>query len=111
MPGALEHRTPDTTPRNTLVHEVAIAKNSTLAQILGTTDIMTNSIHHQGVDRLGAGLTAVGWTKDGLIEALEDPTYPFLVGVQWHPEELTGSDALWKKLFSSFIEASKNRLE
>jgi gamma-glutamyl-gamma-aminobutyrate hydrolase PuuD len=43
--------------------------------------------HHQAVDRLAPGLVATGWAADGTVEALENPVRPFLVGVQWHPEE------------------------
>lgn len=80
--------------------EVALEPGSTLAQALGTTTKVVDCYHHQGVDRLGAGLLVVGRAKDGVIEAIEDPSLPFMVGVQWHPE--VRGDAL---LFGSFTEA------
>lgn len=45
-----------------------------------------NSIHHQGVKKLGAGLVVDAWSDDGVIECIREPTVDFLVGVQWHPE-------------------------
>jgi putative glutamine amidotransferase len=47
----------------------------------------TKSHHHQGVDRLGEGLVASGWSVlDGLVEAIEAPAARWVLGVQWHPE-------------------------
>jgi putative glutamine amidotransferase len=42
--------------------------------------------HHQAVERLAGDLSAVAWTDDGTIEAVESPAKPFLLGVQWHAE-------------------------
>ncbi|HET9141504.1 gamma-glutamyl-gamma-aminobutyrate hydrolase family protein, partial [Actinophytocola sp.] len=58
--------------------------------------------HHQGIDRLGAGLVATAWAEDGVIEALEDPAAPFLVGVQAHPEETDTAT-----LFKAFVHAAR----
>jgi putative glutamine amidotransferase len=69
-------------------HSVAIAPGSTLAAVLGTTQLNVNSFHHQAVDRIGAGLCACAWAPDGTIEAIEDPAQPFLLAVQWHAETL-----------------------
>jgi putative glutamine amidotransferase len=69
-------------------HSVAVAPGSTLAAVLGTTQLNVNSFHHQAVDRLGAGLRACAWAPDGTIEAIEDPEQPFLLAVQWHAETL-----------------------
>jgi putative glutamine amidotransferase len=73
-------------------HEVTIARGSRLAAIVGAAGpgqpVTVPTHHHQGVDRLGAGLTALAWTADGTIEAVElDPGQsPFVLAVQWHPE-------------------------
>jgi putative glutamine amidotransferase len=69
-------------------HPVAVAPGSTLAAVLGTTQLTVNSFHHQAVDRLGSGLCACAWAPDGTIEAIEDPGRPFLLAVQWHAEAL-----------------------
>jgi putative glutamine amidotransferase len=44
------------------------------------------SVHHQAVGRLGAGLRAVAWAEDGVVEAVESEKHSFVVAVQWHPE-------------------------
>jgi putative glutamine amidotransferase len=69
-------------------HPVVVARGSTLASVLGTTELNVNSFHHQAVDRLGAGLRACAWAPDGTIEAIEDPDRPFVLAVQWHAEAL-----------------------
>jgi putative glutamine amidotransferase len=66
-------------------HPARFAPGSRAAEIFGTTAEI-NSYHHQGIDDPGS-LTASGWADDDVVEAVEDPTKRFLVGLQWHPEE------------------------
>ena len=82
----IAHR--QTTDGRIPTHPVSVAPESTLAGVLGTTQLNVNSFHHQAVDRLGAGLRACAWAPDGTIEAIEDPEHPFLLAVQWHAETL-----------------------
>jgi putative glutamine amidotransferase len=70
------------------MHGVRVKPGSKLARILGRTELETNSSHHQCVDRLGAGLCATAWSPAGIIEAVETEDARFVIGVQWHPEEL-----------------------
>jgi len=69
-----------------------------------------NSMHHQGIARLAPGLVAVATSPDGLIEGVEggggggDPDH-FLLGVQWHPEDLVDVDVRMRRLFEAFIGA------
>ena len=70
------------------VHDVEIDPTSRLATILGTEAMGVNSMHHQVIDRLGAGVRAVAHNHDGHIEAIELETAPAVLGVQWHPEML-----------------------
>ena len=66
--------------------------------------IRVNSSHHQAVKELGRDLLATAWAMDGIIEALEDTrTDRFAVGVQWHPELLTGHDEVSRELFRNFV--------
>ncbi|MGG7510554.1 gamma-glutamyl-gamma-aminobutyrate hydrolase family protein [Plantibacter sp. YIM 135249] len=67
-------------------HSVELSPTSALAFRLGHRTVQVQSAHHQSVDRLGAGLRAVGWSSDGTIEAIEHETLP-ITGVQWHPED------------------------
>lgn len=86
-------------------HELKLAAESRLAAILGQTRIATNSFHHQGIDRLGAGLAPVAWAPDGTVEAFEDPARSFLIGVQWHAE-LHVDREFERALFESFVNAA-----
>ena len=60
------------------------------------------SHHHQGLGRLGDGLVETAWAEDGTLEAVEDPSLRFAVGVQWHPE--AGEDAA---LFEALVEQAR----
>jgi putative glutamine amidotransferase len=73
-----------------LVHDVSIAAGSLLAATAGAADIGVNSLHHQAVDRVGAGLRIVAWADDGIVEGVESDGFGRFLGVQWHPELLTG---------------------
>jgi putative glutamine amidotransferase len=68
-------------------HDVRLAPGSLAARAAGETLHATKSHHHQGVDRLGDGLEASGWSVlDDLVEAIEVPSARWALGVQWHPE-------------------------
>jgi putative glutamine amidotransferase len=67
-----------------------------------------NSFHHQAADTLGAGLVATAWAPDGTVEALEDPSHPFLLGVQWHAETLLDEPGQLR-LFEALVEAAGRR--
>jgi putative glutamine amidotransferase len=69
---------------------------------MGRAESVVPTHHHQGLDAIGRGLVPTAWAEDGLVEALEDPAYPFLVGVQWHPE--VGDDP---SLFVGFVAAAE----
>jgi putative glutamine amidotransferase len=75
-----------TAPATEPAHRVAIRTGSRLCNLTGAHHLGVNSFHHQAVDRLGADLRATATAPDGTIEAIEDPTHPFMVGVQWHAE-------------------------
>lgn len=61
---------------------------SLLADLLKCQRCKINSLHNQAINRLGDGLKVVARDLDQLVQAIEDPDYPFLLGVQWHPEFL-----------------------
>jgi gamma-glutamyl-gamma-aminobutyrate hydrolase PuuD len=86
-----------------LAHRIEIAPESRLANVLGTTSMEVNSVHHQAVDRLGEGLRPVAWADDGVVEAIEHETDSVLA-VQWHPEWTGRVD--WerqRRLFESLL--------
>jgi putative glutamine amidotransferase len=94
-------------------HPVEVEASSALATALGATRIDANSIHHQAVDRVGAGLRVTARAPDGVIEGVEtgaDSPWS-AVGVQWHPEELVDDPAPWDRgLFAAFAERCRNQL-
>ncbi|MBS1105734.1 MAG: gamma-glutamyl-gamma-aminobutyrate hydrolase family protein [Deltaproteobacteria bacterium] len=67
-------------------HPVRIDASSRLAAVLGASEVMVASWHHQAIDRLGAGLRAVAWAEDGTVEAVEMENEPAMLAIQWHPE-------------------------
>ena len=79
---------------------ISVDPTSQLATALGATEVEVSCHHHQAIAELGRGLVAVACSGDGVVEAVEDPSAPFLIGVQWHPEE--GDDL---SLFSALVEA------
>ena len=101
-PGSLDHE--QSHVRDRLVHPVELVPESRLARLLGETRIGVNSTHHQSIDRPGRGVRVVGSAPDGVVEAIEDPSREFWIGVQWHPERLPAAHA--ERLFSAFVEAA-----
>lgn len=97
-----------TEPRDQPTHKVKVAPRSRLAETLGTDELEVNSMHHQAIKRLGRGLTAVAWAPDQVIEGaeLDDPTR-FVLGVQWHPEELVGHSEPARRLFAALVAAAR----
>ncbi len=110
VPNALHHN--QMARKTEPVHSISIAAGSLLANITGGTALEVNSTHHQAVGRVADALQAVAQSADGVIEALElkDPgRLPFLLAVQFHPERMLDGSALFLRLFSSFVRASKRR--
>jgi gamma-glutamyl-gamma-aminobutyrate hydrolase PuuD len=67
--------------------------DSLLHDIVGEERLFINSFHHQAVKHLAPGLRVVARADDGLVEAIEHPEHPWLLGVQWHPERNEASRA------------------
>lgn len=95
-----------TVPRNFRPHEVKIEPNSRLANILGTTHIAVNSLHHQSVGEAAPDACITAYSPDGVVEAIEVPNKKFVLSVQWHPEDLYRDDPAMKRLFKAFVEAA-----
>lgn len=67
-------------------HDVVMTEGSLAGRVAAERHHHVLSHHHQGVDRVGAGLVASGVAEDGIVEAVESPDHAYLLGVQWHPE-------------------------
>ena len=88
LPDLLGHDDHRHTPGAFTDHEVRLDPGSLAARAVGAVEITVKSHHHQGIEQLGEGLTATGWSvSDDLVEAVELPDHPFVLGVLWHPEE------------------------
>ena len=90
-------------------HTVDITPGTLLSRILGEehASIAVNSMHHQAIKDVAPGLEVCGYAPDKMIEAVYAPDYPFLLGVQWHPEHLTPSQPDAAKLFAAFVDACR----
>lgn len=90
-PSAVSHLSEEVAPTDgTVDHLVSFDAGTIAAELFGAS-AMTNSWHHQAVDRCGAGLVVTGRTSDGVVETVELPGAPVL-GVQWHPEWMKSAD-------------------
>lgn len=104
-PELLPHGTP--VLDESVYHDINLAAGSRVAKAAGTDTVTGRSHHHQAVDRLGDGLVAVGWSPDGLTEAIEPESAPgWAVAVQWHPEDTAPSDPAQQGLFQALVDQS-----
>src|SRR6185503_5822073 len=88
-------------------HPVRISADSLIGRLAGGPEMEVNSYHHQAVEKPGLNLRPVAFANDGVIEAVEDTTGRFVVGVQWHPERGWREDPFSKALFSAFIDQAR----
>ena len=89
-------------------HRVVVAEGSLLEQILGQQELWVNSFHHQAVGEVAGQANLSAWAVDGVVEAIELPDAPFVLGVQWHPEKMTqAGDEASRRLFAAFAEAAR----
>ena len=107
LPEVLGHEEHKHTPGEYSDHDVTLEPGTRVGGILGDR-APVKSHHHQGFGRIGEGLREAGYAEDGTVEALEDPSKRFAVGVLWHPEE--GEDmALFEALVEQAAQYRKER--
>ncbi len=93
-------------------HEVVLEPGGSLQALAGQDRIQVNSLHSQGVDRLGAGLAVEARALDGLIEAFRvEHAKSFAVAVQWHPEWKAMQNPFSRALFAAFGAAARERMK
>lgn len=103
--GAVPHAAdPAVTTSRNAWHKVQFKSGSKLAGVYQQTEIEVNSRHRQAIGTLGTNLRLSASAPDGIIEAVEDVSLPFCIGVQWHPENLTAHPG--DRLFAAFIGAA-----
>lgn len=109
VPGALVHNPGLDAPRRRAQHAVALAPGSRLSTILGrgrpVPRVEVNSFHHQAAGEAAPSLRVSARAPNGVIEGLECPDRTFVVGVQWHPEEMASTDPVQQALFDAFVAA------
>ena len=101
----LPHRS--SLPATRVCHAVHVSAKSLLRRITRKETIRVNSSHHQSVKQVAPRLIASAVAADGVIEAIESPTHPFFLGVQWHPEFLYERHETHRRLFQSFLKAAR----
>jgi putative glutamine amidotransferase len=111
--GKADHREPDKPlleEQYAQVHLVNTVPAGQLAKITGCSNFMVNSLHGQGIDRLGSRLVAEAFAPDGLIEAFSIPgTQAFALAVQWHPEWNVLTTPAYLAIFRAFEVACRER--
>ena len=111
IPGKLDHREDKTQPLEVQyapAHEVELVPGGQLHRLAGTGRVTVNSLHAQGVDRLGAGLEAEAHAPDGLVEGFSVRQSPgFALAVQWHPEWQVMQNPFSRALFAAFGQAAR----
>lgn len=91
----------------TPTHTVEIQAGSRAARILGRTEWVTNTHHHQTVHQVGEGLKVTGRAKDGTVEIMEGIGETYLMAYQFHPEMMSINNDQAKAIFTDFIAAAK----
>ena len=108
--GRNDHRSNPADPLTTQyapVHSIALSEGGWLQDLTGSGEILVNSLHGQGIDRLAPGLSAEATAPDGQIEAVRLNGAEFVIGVQWHPEYKYADSSVSKQIFTAFGEACR----
>lgn len=111
--GALNHN--ESTDRQDmahLAHPIVIERDSRLADLLGATGALVNTLHHQALRDVAPALRVTARAPDGIVEAVEAMSPGWVVGVQCHPEMLWNSaDPRWARVFQAFVGAAGENVE
>jgi putative glutamine amidotransferase len=114
VPGYLDHRDDESQPLEVQygpAHEVTLEQGGVLWRLAGTNRLTVNSLHHQGIDRLGKGLVVEARAPDGVVEAFRvQDSASFALAVQWHPEWQATSNPFSRALFAAFGQAARERM-
>lgn len=85
-------------------HAVTIVADTPLMNWYQKNEILVNTYHHQGIEDLAPKLVAMAYAPDGLIEAVYNPDYTFVVGLQFHPERMYDEYEGNRVVFEQFVE-------
>ena len=96
-------------PRNVRTHDLKVIPETRMEEIMAGLEGRVNSFHHQAIrDLADCFVISAVSADDGVIEAVEQPGERFVVGVQWHPEELVEFKEA-RELFCSFVDAARKK--
>nr|WP_298124198.1 gamma-glutamyl-gamma-aminobutyrate hydrolase family protein [uncultured Pseudoxanthomonas sp.] len=112
QPGFMDHRENKDDPLDVQygsAHGIALVPGGMLATLVGDTQATVNSLHGQGVRRLGEGLVVEAQAPDGLIEAFRHDGPAFMLAVQWHPEWKVAENPFYLAIFQAFGNACRAR--
>ena len=115
VPGFLDHRDDEAQPLEVQygpAHDVTLEPDGVLRSLASSDRVQVNSLHSQGIERLGGELAVEARAPDGVIEAFRvKAARRFAVAVQWHPEWQVMSNPFSRALFAAFGEASRERAQ
>jgi putative glutamine amidotransferase len=108
-----EHRQTDLgKSRQEATHSVLVTDPESSLGAIVQGACRVNSLHHQAVKRLGRGLKVTAHSEDGFVEAVESAEeYPFLMAVQWHPEEMVNTSTEQREIFVRFVTKCREAQE
>ena len=99
-PGALDHDGGD------INHDVNIPRGTRMADIFDADAFSVNTFHREAVVEVSSGVVVTARGTDGVVEAIEVPSYAFAMGLQWHPERLDGESHPGARIFDAFVKAA-----
>lgn len=102
----LPHIDKDPERYDTYRHPIRIEPGTPLADWFGAGELRVNSYHHQGVKDLAPRFRPMAWAPDGLLEGFHDPSHPFRMGLQFHPERMQGEHPGCVKVYEAFLQAA-----
>jgi putative glutamine amidotransferase len=107
----LEHRQTELgKSRQEATHSVLVTDSESSLGSIVQGACRVNSLHHQAIKRVGRGLKVTARSEDGFVEAVESAAaYPFLMAVQWHPEEMVNNSAEQREIFVRFVAQCRER--
>ena len=113
VPGKMDHRRNPQAPlaeQYSQRHRVSLTPGGQLAELAGAIEIEVNSLHGQGIDRVGDGLAIEAIAPDGSVEAIRvEGSTAFALGVQWHPEWRVLENPFYSAIFAAFGDAVRQR--
>ena len=87
-------------------HTASVQPGTLLHQIVGSDEVLVNSSHKQAMNKIGRGLVVSARAADGVVEGIEDTSFPLFMAVQWHPERIA-SEEHHAKLFAHLVSVAR----